>query len=209
MAKQTPPDDPRTLRATFDAAEPLTVGIEEELMLLDPATLDLAPVAPRVLERLGGDERFKLELPASQLEIALPPARTVPELATQLAAARRDAAAAADGIALLAGAGLHPFAEAEGEMNPGERFEQIEREYGAVARRQLVFALPGPRRRGRRGPHARGLQRAARAPARARRAGRQRAVPRRPRHRVRLVPADRSRTSFRARAMPPAIASWE
>lgn len=141
MSTQTPPDDPRTLRATFDAAEPLTVGIEEELMLLDPRTLDLAPVAPEVLERLGGDERFKLELPASQLEIALPPARSVPELATQLAAARREAAAAAEGIALLAGAGLHPFADAEGEMNAGERYEQIEREYGAVARRQLVFAF--------------------------------------------------------------------
>jgi carboxylate-amine ligase len=141
MATQTPLTDARTLRATFDAVEPLTVGIEEELMLLDPQTLDLAPVAPQVLDRLGGDERFKLELPAAQLEIALPPARTVADLAGQLAAARRDAAAAADGLALLAGAGLHPFAAAEGELNPGDRYERIEQEYGTVARRQLVFAL--------------------------------------------------------------------
>src|SRR3954449_3744978 len=89
MATQTPPADARTLRATFDAAEPLTVGIEEELMLLDPGTHDLAPVAPQVLERLAGDERFKLELPAAQLEIALPPARSVVDLGLQLAAARR------------------------------------------------------------------------------------------------------------------------
>ena len=34
------------IRAAFDAPAPLTVGIEEELMLLDPATGDLAPVAP-------------------------------------------------------------------------------------------------------------------------------------------------------------------
>ena len=39
MATQTPPIDADSLRATFDAAEPLTVGIEEELMLLDPETL--------------------------------------------------------------------------------------------------------------------------------------------------------------------------
>jgi carboxylate-amine ligase len=141
MAAQTPPADARTLRATFDAAEPLTVGIEEELMLLDPETHDLAPVAPQVLERLAGDERFKLELPAAQLEIALPPARSVVDLGLQLAAARREAATAAEGIAVLAGAGLHPFAAAEGELNAGERYESITREYGTVARRQLVFAL--------------------------------------------------------------------
>jgi glutamate---cysteine ligase / carboxylate-amine ligase len=141
MATQTPPIDARTLRAIFDAAEPLTVGIEEELMLLDPGTLDLAPVAPQVLDRLGGDERFKLELPAAQLEIALAPARSVGELRPQLAAARRDIAAAAEGLALVAGAGLHPFAAAEGELNSGERYDQIEREYGAVARRQLVNAF--------------------------------------------------------------------
>ena len=35
------------LRAAFDAPEPLTLGLEEELMLLDPETLDLLPRAPR------------------------------------------------------------------------------------------------------------------------------------------------------------------
>ena len=32
----------------------MTVGVEEELMLLDPATLDLAPRAREVLEAVGG-----------------------------------------------------------------------------------------------------------------------------------------------------------
>src|SRR3954453_5932423 len=110
MSTQPPRIDARPLRATFDSVEPLTVGIEEELMLLDPETLDLAPVAAHVLDRLGGDPRFRLELPAAPLEIALPPERSVADLAPSLAAARVEAAAAADGIALLAGAGLHPFA---------------------------------------------------------------------------------------------------
>jgi carboxylate-amine ligase len=141
MTTQTPPTDALALRATFDAVEPLTVGIEEELMLLDPETLDLAPVAPQVLERLDGDPRFKLELPASQLEIALPPARSVADLAAQLAVARREVAEAAQGLAVLAGAGLHPFAGPEGTVNRGDRYERLVREYGTVARRQLVFAL--------------------------------------------------------------------
>jgi glutamate---cysteine ligase / carboxylate-amine ligase len=141
VSLQAPPIDARTLRARFDAVEPLTVGIEEELMLLDPATLDLAPVGAQALARLDGDPRFKLELPAAQLEIALPHARSVAQLAGQLADARRDAAAAVEGLAVLAGAGLHPFASAEGPLNAGARYERIEREYGTVARRQLVFAL--------------------------------------------------------------------
>ena len=61
MPPQTPPIDSRVLRATFDGAEPLTIGIEEELMLLDPHTLDLAPVAPQVLARLGGDGRAVID----------------------------------------------------------------------------------------------------------------------------------------------------
>ena len=39
------------LRAIFDAPRPLTVGLEEEVMLVDPATLDLAPIAARDARR--------------------------------------------------------------------------------------------------------------------------------------------------------------
>jgi carboxylate-amine ligase len=140
-----PPDPPTaaSLRAAFDAPAPLTVGLEEELMLLDPATHDLAPVAPAVLARLEGDPRIKLELPASQLEIVTPPARTVPEAVATLREGRRAiaAAAAATGLARPAAAGVHPFAAAEGALNPGERYERTLREYGRIARRQLVCAL--------------------------------------------------------------------
>ena len=59
------------LRAVFDATEPLTIGLEEEVMLLDPETLDLAPVAARSSSAAAG---LKLELPASQLEVATAPA---------------------------------------------------------------------------------------------------------------------------------------
>jgi glutamate---cysteine ligase / carboxylate-amine ligase len=91
------------LRAAFDAPEPLTVGLEEELMLLDPETLDLLPRAAAVVEP-AGDPRFKLEMPASQLELSLPPARSVPEAIAALAAARRDLAAAAAPVGRLAAA---------------------------------------------------------------------------------------------------------
>jgi glutamate---cysteine ligase / carboxylate-amine ligase len=118
----------------------MTIGLEEELMVLDAETLDLAPRAGELLARMDGDPRYKPELPAAQLEIVVP-AATVGEAAAALAAARADlAAGAGDGIA-LAGAGAHPFAAVAGALSSGPRYEAIAREYGPVARRQLVFGL--------------------------------------------------------------------
>jgi carboxylate-amine ligase len=140
------------LTAAFQHDRAATVGLEEELMLLDPETLDLAPCAPALLAMLVGDERFKAELPAAQLEIVGQPAATVPGAATELLQARIDLAGAAAGLALPAGAGVHPFARGLGEVSPGERYERILGEYGGVVRRQLVFglhvhvALGGPER---------------------------------------------------------------
>jgi carboxylate-amine ligase len=129
------------LRAAFDAPTAFTVGVEEELMLLDPESLDLANVAPAVLEAAGNDSRFKLELPASQLEIVTAPAPSAAEAARQLADGRRDLVARAGDLARFACTGLHPFAAAEGVLNVGERYARIEDAYGPIARRQLLCAL--------------------------------------------------------------------
>jgi glutamate---cysteine ligase / carboxylate-amine ligase len=140
-ATDLPELDADALRAAFEHEQPLTVGLEEELMLLHPATLDLEPRAVEVLGRLSGDARFKQEMPAAQLEIALPPAATVGELADGLHAARRDLAEAAGSDGVLAGAGVHPFAAAEGALNENERYAAIAHEFASVARRQLVYGL--------------------------------------------------------------------
>jgi len=128
---------PSELRAAFDAPAPLTIGIEEELMVVDGGTLDLAPAGDLLL-----DERFKRELPATQIEIVTAPAATVAEAIAQLAAARADldAAARARGLRVI-GAGMHPFAAAAGSLSEGERYERIDADYGYIARRQLVCAL--------------------------------------------------------------------
>jgi carboxylate-amine ligase len=133
--------DADALRRAFHHDRPTTIGLEEELMLLDPETLDLAPCAPAVLARLDGDPRFTAELPAAQLEIVGRPAASVPEAASSLREARSALARAAEGVALPAGAGVHPFASGVGVVSPGERYRQILDEYGGVVRRQLVFGL--------------------------------------------------------------------
>ena len=129
------------IRAAFDAPHPLTIGIEEELMLIDPSTLDLAPRARELLERVDGDPRYKLELPMAQLEIVSPPLTSAHAAAEFLATARRDLKKAAEGLVHLACAGVHPFAGLEGDLNTGPRYERTLDEYGRIARRQLVFGL--------------------------------------------------------------------
>ena len=110
-------------------------------MLLDPRTLDLAPCVVQALDALGGDARFKPELVAAQIESVTTPRRTVAAAADALRAARRDLAAALDGQALVAAAGVHPFAAALGELNPGGRYARLAEEFASVARRQIVFGL--------------------------------------------------------------------
>jgi carboxylate-amine ligase len=129
------------VRDAFEQPSPVTVGLEEELMLLDGETLDLAPRALEVIEALGGDPRFKLEMPAAQLEIVTAPHASVAEAIRELAEARRVLAAAVSGRFRVAGAGAHPFAPGHGPLNPAPRYAAIGAEYASVARRQLVFGL--------------------------------------------------------------------
>ena len=128
-------------RAAFSGESQLTVGIEEEVMLLHPETLDLEPRSIEVLARVEADPRFKLEMPAAQLEALSTPAATVAEAAAQLHDARRDLVAAASGIGLVAAAGVHPFAHPDGALNASAHYEATAAEYGIAARAQLVFGL--------------------------------------------------------------------
>src|SRR4051794_41327062 len=118
------------LRARFDAPDALGIGLEEELFLLDPETLDLLPRAREVLERVQGDPRFKLELPASQLEIVTPPCSDLESAVASLAAARRDLAAAAAPYGRLMTAGAHPFTAELGVLTDDPRYVRTLAEYG-------------------------------------------------------------------------------
>ena len=139
--RETPPADAGAIRARFAAVEPYTVGIEEELMLLDPLTLDVAPLIGRALAATGDDPRYKPELPAGQIEIVTPVCRTVPEAAWHLAHARGDLVGALAGEARLFAAGTHPFARMPLAITEGERYEQIAQEYRWAAPRGLCCGL--------------------------------------------------------------------
>lgn len=128
-------------RAAFDERSDTTLGVEEELMLLDPATLELLPEAARAVDSLGDRERFRTEMPAAQVEIVTPVARDAPSIAAELHAARHTLGSACEGWARLAGSGTHPTAPVVGPLSHGARYEAIRTEYGWAAERGLVFGL--------------------------------------------------------------------
>lgn len=126
------------LRAVFDAPDPLTIGLEEEVMLVDAQTFDLVPVAAEILDGRPG---LKLELPASQVEIVTVPAATVGAAIVELTDGRRRLAEAASPTVRVIAAGVHPHAAPLGVLNQGARYAAILHEFQDVARAQLVCAL--------------------------------------------------------------------
>lgn len=139
------PDVPRlTLKAcrdAFDCVPPGTLGVEEELLLVSPYSLDLTPENSSLLAGVAGDERFHPELRASQVEIVTPVCRSAAEVATVLEEARSRLLAAADGRVRILAAGTHPFATDWGEISDEDRYRLIEDEYSWAARRSLACGL--------------------------------------------------------------------
>jgi len=139
-----PPRPPLTveaIRRAFEHPQPFTLGLEEELMVVDPGTLDLVPSADEALELVPGDVRFAKELRAAQLEIVTPVCMTAADACRELSAARRDLCDALDGRLRLLASGMHPFSTNYGAITHGERYAQIADEYAWAAKRSLVCGL--------------------------------------------------------------------
>jgi carboxylate-amine ligase len=129
-------------RARFDAGTDLTIGLEEELMLLHPETLAPLPEAPRAVAELAApDRRYRTELPASQLELVTPPSDTLSGALESVAAGRAELAARLSDWARLAGAGAHPDCEPAGALVESERYRPIIEEYGPIVRYEQVYGL--------------------------------------------------------------------
>jgi carboxylate-amine ligase len=113
------PPEPR-----FGSGEPFSLGVEEELFLVDPVTGRQANSSEAVLERVGavnGD--IAQELHACQVELITKVCTSAPEAIGALAAMRH---AVLDTGAGLLGSGTHPSAaEGEAEITDKERYERI------------------------------------------------------------------------------------
>ncbi|MDB1090067.1 glutamate--cysteine ligase [Streptomyces sp. ACA25] len=127
------------------ATSGLTMGVEEEFLLLHPRSGLPAPGATAVLRRAreqagpAGTGRFQSELFSTQLETATGVCTTLDELEAQLTAARTRAAAAAgaEGLALVASGGPADTAGLPA-VSDEERFAAITALYGgAMAEYQM------------------------------------------------------------------------
>ncbi|HEY1537792.1 MAG TPA: YbdK family carboxylate-amine ligase [Solirubrobacteraceae bacterium] len=109
----------------FGEEAPFSLGVEEELFVVDPATGRLRNRGSEVLDRLGELARgeVKNELHRSQIELITGVCATVAEAVGELAALRD--AVLATGTGLL-GSGTHPTAvEGDSEFTDNPRYERI------------------------------------------------------------------------------------
>jgi glutamate---cysteine ligase / carboxylate-amine ligase len=130
----------------FGESDPLSIGVEEEVMLLDAESL--APVAGirELLAAVDGAElpgRLKTELHASVVELNTDICGSVETAVEALARLRATAAEALERQGRrLAAAGSHPFAEPEElEVVDEKRYLQFVGYAGVTARRQGVNGI--------------------------------------------------------------------
>ena len=128
--------------ARFGESSPFSLGIEEEVMILEGETYEQVPrVDALVRETEAG--RLKTELFASVVELNTRVCETAGEARSCLVALRTEAAAAAAEHGLLvAAAGSHPFSAAERQQIAAEeRYHAFVDYAGMTARRQGVNGL--------------------------------------------------------------------
>ena len=124
----------------------LTVGVEEELWILDGETLELAPAVAMLLDGVEGRSlpgRLKTELHASVVELTNEVASSPDDAVDRVAELRAAAveAARAHGL-LVAASGSHPTSRPEEqEIAADERYREFVEYAGPSARRQGVSGL--------------------------------------------------------------------
>ncbi|MGJ9413208.1 glutamate--cysteine ligase [Aeromicrobium sp. CF4.19] len=124
---------------------PRTVGVEEEMFLVDPATVRLTGVSQRAIradESRDDDEDVAQELFLQQIESNTAPATDLEELRGHVVAGRRRAAADATAAGAAVLAVPTPLLGGDAvDFTPGERYLRMADRYGQVARGAAVCAM--------------------------------------------------------------------
>jgi len=139
----------------FGESAAWSLGVEEEIMILDAETLALTPGVEALLGALEGRKLPgvpKMELLASMLELATGVCPSAQEALADLRELRAaaDESAHANGLRIAA-AGTHPFSLPQAQdIAPDPRYREFVEYAGISARRQAVcglhvhVAMPGP-----------------------------------------------------------------
>lgn len=124
-------------------APSLSIGIEEEYQIIDPATGELRSYITQILEegRLTLREQVKAEMHQSMVEVGTQVCRTPAEARAELLKLRRHIMelASKNGLAIAA-AGTHPFSSWEKqEITPFERYLGVKQDMQDLAQQLLIF----------------------------------------------------------------------
>src|SRR5215210_5956900 len=132
----------RPMEAKFSGPS-YTLGIEEELMILDDPSLGLVNGIETILGEYDGEGDVKPELMESVLEIAVGPCTDTRDAGERLRALRRSVSEAAGRHGLCIGsAGTHPFARWEDQrISARERYRELVEALRFVARQEIIFGL--------------------------------------------------------------------
>jgi carboxylate-amine ligase len=119
-----------------------TIGIEEELMIVDRESLELVNAIESLLQD-ATDGEIKPELMESVLEIATKPCQNTVEAGEQLRSLRRQVRESAANHGLTIGsAGTHPFAMwEEARIVARPRYRELISALRFVARQELIFGM--------------------------------------------------------------------
>ena len=120
--------------ATVRAASPVTLGVEEEFVLLDPATGAAVPAGPELVRMLGGEPGVQPELMRFQVETATGVCTSLDGLGRELIRLRRLAAAAAARLGCrLVASGVAPYrTPGLAAVTDQPRYRELARRYGPV-----------------------------------------------------------------------------
>jgi carboxylate-amine ligase len=128
----------------FAASQPLTLGVELELMVLNTHDYNLVRGAPDLLARLEKvdmDGEVKPEITESMIEVNSSVNETYAGLLDELTRVRDAIVVAAQRLNVaVAGGGSHPFHKwKEQRIFPTERFQRVSSLYGYLAKQFTVF----------------------------------------------------------------------
>jgi carboxylate-amine ligase len=131
--------------AEWNTSAPYSVGLEEEVMLLDPRDWSLAQRIDDVLPRLSSQlaSRATAETHGAALELASHPHDGVEGAAREIAELRGTLVRELADVGLrVASAGTHPFAMwTDTEISGGARYQLVYEAMRELARREPTFAL--------------------------------------------------------------------
>ena len=123
----------------FGSGEPFTVGLEEELLLVDPDSLALSPVAAQVVADADAGTSIGHEVYAASVELRSAPAARAETAAAELRELRSRVARAGG---TLLGVGVHPDAAfGDAPLVDEERYRHVDGEMRGLIRRTPECAL--------------------------------------------------------------------